>query len=444
MIVLDATVMNVALPRIQSELHFSATGLSWVMTAYTLVYGGLLLLGGRAGDLMGRRKLLIAGVALFTLASLAGGLAESASWLIAARVVQALGAVLAGPSTLALLTTTFHEPKARIRALAWFSGISSAGFAIGLVLGGLLTEWFGWRSVMFINVPFGIAVMVLTVLYLGEPQRHPARLDVPGAITATGGIASLVYGFTNAATHGWGTGGTLLWLGVGAALLLVFLGIETRAASPLLPLRLFGERNRAAAYAGMFLGPMAGMSMFFFMTQYLQEVHGMNALTTGFAFLPIAALVFTGSRLIPRLLARFGPKPLALIGTVCNIAGLALLTQLGTGTAYFPLVFFAFVLSGFGMGLGFSPLSVIIMGSVAPSDAGAAGGALQTMQQTGASLGIAILVTVFGNAVRSAHGSAHQVMVHGITTAFTVSACIATLSFLVSLTFRKQQPAVAG
>ncbi|MEV6561353.1 MFS transporter [Nocardia sp. NPDC051756] len=436
MIILDITVMNVALPRIRTDLEFSATGLSWVMNAYTLVFGGLLLLGGRAGDLFGRRNLFIAGTTLFTLASLAGGLAPSATWLLVARVVQGIGAAMAGPSTLALLTTTFSEPKARMRVLALFSGMSSAGFAIGLILGGLLTEWLSWRSVLFINVPFGLVVVLLALRYLPDAVRRPARLDLPGAVTATGGVAALVYGFISAAANGWRNETTDISLAAGVLLLVAFIAIELRTAQPLLPLRLFTDRNRAAAYANMFLGPMAGMSMFFFLTQYLQEVRGLSALATGFAFLPTAVLMFTMIRLIPRLLPRFGPKPVTLVGTALMGSGLALLTQLRTDSGYFPLLFVAMVLMGFGIGLAFSPLNVIIMSSVPPSDAGAAGGALQTLQQTGSALGLAILVTVFGTAARGATGSPQQVLVSGTTTAFAVAVGIAVLTFLVALTFR--------
>ncbi|MFE3079266.1 MFS transporter [Nocardia tengchongensis] len=441
MIVLDITVMNVALPRIQTDLHFSATGLSWVMNSYSLVFGGLLLLGGRAGDLFGRRTLFITGATLFTLASLAGGLAPAAGWLIAARVVQGIGGAMAGPSTLALLTTIFDEPKARMRVLALFSGMSSAGFAIGLIVGGLLTEWLSWRSVLFINVPFGLVVVALAVRYLPAAHRKPAHLDLPGAITATSGVAALVYGFISAASRGWGAAATEISLVAGIALIAAFLIIESRTPQPLLPLRLFADRNRATAYANMFLTPMAGMSMFFFLTQFLQDVLGLSALATGFAFLPTAALMFTMIRLIPRLLPRFGPKPLAMTGAGAMVAGLLLLTRLTADSGYFPLLFAAMLLMGCGIGLAVSPLNVIIMSNVEPDDAGAAGGALQTLQQTGASLGLAALVTVFGTVSRSAGGSAQHALVSGMTTAFAAAAAIAALTFAVALTFRNPRPA---
>ncbi|HET6500987.1 MAG TPA: MFS transporter [Amycolatopsis sp.] len=437
MIVLDATVMNVALPRIRADLQFSATALSWVMNGYTLVFGGLLLLGGRAGDFFGRRRMFIAGVALFTLASLAGGLAESSTWLLVTRVAQGIGAAAAGPSTLALLTTTFTEPRARVRALALFSGMSSAGFAVGLILGGLLTQWLSWRSVMFINVPFGAAATVFAIRHLREPERHPARLDLLGAVTATGGVAAVVYGFIHAASAGWGDAPTLIWLVVGLVLLAVFVIIQIRSAHPMMPLRLFADRNRASAYLNFFLGPMAGMSMFFFLSQYLQEVRGLNALGTGFAFLPMALLIFTISRFIPRLLPRFGPKPVALVGTVLMTAGLVLLTRLEVTSGYFPALFLPMVLMGLGMGLAFSPLNVVIMATVRPEDTGAAGGVLQTMQQIGSTLGLAILVTVFGTVTRQAGGSGAQVLVTGMTAAFVASAIIAGITCLVAFNFRK-------
>ncbi|MFD2421084.1 MFS transporter [Amycolatopsis pigmentata] len=440
MLVLDATVMNVALPRIQSELGFSATGLSWVMNAYTLVFGGLLLLGGRAGDLFGRRRMFVAGITLFTVASLVGGFADSPGWLLTARVVQGIGGAAAGPSTIALLTTTFTEPRARIRALALFSGMSSAGFAVGLIAGGLLTQWLSWRSVMFINVPFGFAAAVLATRFVAEPERRPARLDLPGAMTATGGVAALVYGFIRAASEGWSDGPTLLSLVAGAILLVTFVAIQARSAAPMMPLRLFADRNRASAYLNFFLGPMAAMSTFFFLSQYLQKVHGFDALGTGFAFLPMALLVFTISRLIPRLLPRFGPKPLALAGTTAMVAGLVLLSRLGVASDYFPALFLPMVLMGLGMGLAFAPLNVIIMATVSDHDAGAAGGVLQTMQQTGATLGLAVLVTVFGTATRHATGSPSQMLVAGMTPAFAASAAIAGVAFLVALTFRRVLP----
>jgi EmrB/QacA subfamily drug resistance transporter len=440
MLALDSTVMNVALPRVQADLHFSTTGLSWVINAYTLVFGGLLLLGGRAGDLFGRRRLFIGGLIVFTAASLMGGFASSAGMLLAARIAQGLGAAAAGPNTLALITTTYTDPVRRIKALAIFSGTTVGGFAIGLILGGLLTEWTTWRAVLFINVPVGIIVVALAIRFLVEPERHPGRLDLPGAVTATAGVGTLVYGFIRAASVGWGAASTLVPVCAGVVLLTVFVLIESRTAQPLMPLRLFANRDRAAGYLNFFLGPMAMMSCFFFMTQFLQDVRGFSPLATGFAFLPMAVALFALTRLIPWLLPRFGPKPLAMIGTALLTFGALWETQLTVTSAYFPSVLGPFLCLGIGGGLAFSPLNVVIMATVPASAAGAAGGVLQTMQNVGATLGLAILTTVFGTYSRHAVASgadASHALVSGMTPAFAVAVAIGTLSFLVALTFRR-------
>jgi EmrB/QacA subfamily drug resistance transporter len=444
MLTLDVTVMNVALPRIQADLHFTATNLSWVMNAYTLVFGGLLLLGGRAGDLFGRRRLFIGGVTLFTVASLVGGVASSGGLLLVARIAQGLGAAAAGPNTLALITTTFTEPVRRIRALSIFSGTTVGGFAIGLILGGVLTELTSWRSVLFINVPVGIAVVALAVRYLTEPDRpegdgRRAHLDLPGAVTATATVGTLVYGFIHAASDGWGDPVTLGCVAAGLVLLVVFLLIELRTAQPLMPLRLFAHRDRAAAYLNFFLGPMAMMSCFFFLTQFLQDVRGFSPLTTGVAFLPMAVPLFGMTRLMPRLLPRFGPKPLAVAGTLLMACGLAWLTRLTASSAYVDGVLGPFLLLGLGGGLAFSPLNVVIMGTVPARDAGAAGGVLQTMQNLGATVGLAVLVTVFGVGDRHAVAAgqdARHALVNGMTSAFAVAVGVAAVSFLVAWTFR--------
>ena len=434
MLILDATVMNVALPRIQQSLHFSNVGLAWVLDAYTLAFGGLLLLGGRLGDLFGRRRLFIGGIALFTLASLAGGFATSSAWLLTARALQGVGAAAAGPSAVALLTSTFTEPKARIRALSIFAGMSSAGFALGLLAGGVLTEVASWRWVLFINVPFGLAAVALAPRYLRQPPLHETRLDIGGAITATGGMAALVYGLIHAATQGWGTALTVVPLAAGVVLVSVFLLLQARVEHPLLPLHLFKDRNRAAAYANYCLGPAAGMSMFFVVSQYLQDVLHYSPLRTGFAFLPVSAIIFAFSRLMPRLLPRFGPKPLAVTGTLLMAAGLAGMTQLTATSGYATALLGPMVLLGLGMGLAFNPLTVVIMSTVDPKDAGAAGGTMQTLQQTGASLGVAILVTVSATAVQ--HDPAHS-LVSGVTASMTAGTAIALLTVLVALTFRR-------
>jgi EmrB/QacA subfamily drug resistance transporter len=440
MLMLDVTVMNVALPHIRADLGFSPAGLAWVLNAYTLVFGGLLLLGGRAGDLFGRRRLFLGGVALFTAASLLGALAGSPGWLLFARILQGLGAAAAGPNTLALITSTFTEPRERMRALSLFSGVASAGFAIGLILGGLLTEWFSWRAVLFINLPFGVAVLALAPRFIREPARHPARLDLPGALTATVGTAALVYGFIRAAEAGWSDPPALAALAAGVAALAVFGRTEVRAREPLMPLHLFADRNRAAGYLNFFFGAMAMMAAFFFLTQFLQEVSGYSSLTTGFAFLPLAVTLFTVARLMPRWLSAFGPRPLAITGTVLMVLGMAWLTRLSASSEYVTGLLGPMILLGLGGGLAFTPLNVVIMSTVRPADAGVAGGVLQTMQQVGSTLGLAVLVTVAGSASRATAevgGSPTDVLVDGMTAAFTMSTVFALLTVMVALTFRR-------
>jgi EmrB/QacA subfamily drug resistance transporter len=412
------------------------------MNAYSLAFGGLLLLGGRAGDLFGRRRMFLIGTVVFTVASLAGGFADSSALLLVARVVQGVGAAAAGPSTLALIATTFTEPRERVQALALFSAMASGGFAIGLILGGLLTELMSWRAVLFINVPFGAAIVALAPRFVPEPERRRTHLDLPGAITGTAGVAALVYAFIRAASDGWGDTGTLVTLAAGIALIAAFLTIEKRARQPLMPLRLFANRNRAAAYLNFFIGPMAMMSMFFFLTQFLQEVSHFAALATGFAFLPMAVALFTMTRLIPKLLPRFGPKPLTITGTALMIGGFVWLTQLAPESDYLTSLLGPMLLMGFGAGFAFSPLNIIIMATVPQEDAGAAGGVLQTLQQVGATLGLAILVTIFGRAGRKAAesgASPHQALVSGMTEAFVAATILAAITFGIALTFRRQE-----
>jgi EmrB/QacA subfamily drug resistance transporter len=434
MLMVDATVMNVALPRIQAGLHFSPASLAWVLDAYTLTFGGLLLLGGRLGDLYGRRRLFTGGILVFTIASLVGGFATTAAWLLTARVVQGIGAAAAGPSAVALLNSTFTESRARVRALSLLAGMSSAGFAIGLILGGVLTETASWRWVLFINVPFGLVASFLAPRFLRQPPRHATQLDLGGAITATAGVGSLVYGLIHAASSGWSSGLTIAPIAAGLVLIAGFVVLQTRVSHPLIPLHLFKDRNRAAAYANYLLGPAAGFSSFFFLTQYLQDVLHYSPVRTGFAFLPMSLLIFTISRLIPRFLPRLGPKPITIVGTLLLLAGLLGFTQVGAHTSYAGGLLWPMIVMGTGMGLAFSPLLVVIMSSVRPEDAGAAGGTMQTVQQTGVSLGLAVLVTVAGTAVRNHPDTA---LVSSTTTAMTGAAIIAACTVLVALTFKK-------
>lgn len=438
MFILDSTVMNVALPKIHGALGFSTVGLSWVINAYTLTYGGLLLLGGRMGDLFGRRRLFIIGVAVFTAASCLGGLSTSSTWLIVARVAQGIGAAAAGPSTLALIITTFTEAGARTRALALFSGVVSSGFAAGLVLGGLLTESMTWRAVLFINVPFGIAVVALAGKFLPAPPRRDTRLDLPGAITATVGTSLLVYAFIRAAGSDWHNAITVVTLVGGLVTLGGFVVIEARAREPLMPLGLFTERSSSVGYITLFLGSMTMMGVFFFLTQFLQEVIRFDALTTGFAFLPIAAMLFVASRLVPRLIAKSGPKLIIAVGLLLMIAGLLWLTRVSTSSTYLTSLLSPMLLYGFGAGMAFTPMNIVIMSTAPPKYAGAASGVLQTMQQLGSTLGLAVLATIFGSAAGGAagsDGSAAGQLVSGMRTAFFGATAIAIVTFVIALFF---------
>src|SRR4051812_9635 len=356
MIVLDVSVVIAALPNIESSLHFSPTSLSWVQSAYTLSFGGLLLLGARAGDILGRRRMLVAGIVLFTLASLAGGLAPSAGWLLAARAVQGVGAAIAAPSTLALLTTTFREGQERTRAIAYYSAVAGGGGSVGLVLGGLLTDWLSWRWGLFINVPVGLAVILLAPRFLPETPKRSGHFDLLGAVTSTLGMTSLVYGFVRAASDGWGERFTVASFAAGLLLLAAFVRTERRAAQPITPLHLFADRLRVGAYVARLLVVGGMFSTFFFLTQFLQDVSGFSPLQAGLAFLPMTAVMFAMGRLVPRLVARFGSTAMLLAGLSLAVVGIAWLTRITAATAYFPHVAIPLALVGTGIGIAFAPL----------------------------------------------------------------------------------------
>ena len=441
MIILDATVVNIALPHIQAGLHFSATSLSWVLNGYTLTFGGLLLLGGRAGDILGRRRMFLAGIAVFTLASLAGGLAPNAGVLLAARAVQGVGGALASPAVLALVVSGFAEGRERIKALAVYSAVVTAGGSLGLVLGGLITQWASWRWVLFVNVPIGIAVMLLTPRFVTETPRQPGRFDLPGAVTSTAGVAALVYAFIRAASDGWGNHLALAAFAAAAVLLVAFVLNETRAAQPITPLRLFADRARSGSFAARLLLVAGMFGMFFFLTQFLQDVLGFGPLRAGVAFLPMTLLLFAVSRLAPRLMSRVGGWRLMLAGMIPVIAGMAWLSRVSPATDYWSGVFGPMVLLGAGMGVVFVPLTTASLAGVRPQESGAASSMVNVMQQLGGSVGLAVLVAVFGTATRAslAHPVAgltaqalhRQVLAHGMSTAFTLAALFDVAAFLV-------------
>ncbi len=436
MIVLDMTVVNIALPDIARGLHFSAASLSWVLNAYALTFGGLLLLGGRAGDLLGRRRMFLAGLALFTLASLAGGLATSAPLLLAARAAQGAGGAIASPAVLALIVSSFPGERERTRALGLFTAVVMGGASLGLVLGGVITQWVSWRWVLFINVPIGLAVLLAAPRFLAESQRQPGRFDVAGAVTSTAGMAALVYGFIRAASAGWGDGMAVTSFAVAALLLAGFVVIESRSAHPITPLHLFTDAGRAGSYLARLLLVAGMFGMFFFLTQFEQEVLGFSPLSAGLAFIPMTGALFAVSRLAPSLVPRFGARPLMIAGLVPVIAGMSWLARISTATTYLSGILGPMLLIGSGMGLVFVPLTMASLNRVRPEDSGAASSMVNVMQQVGGALGLAILVSVYGHATRAAArtaGTAHAVIAHGMASAFTTAAVFDVCALLVIL-----------
>ncbi|HMC08867.1 MAG TPA: MFS transporter, partial [Actinomycetota bacterium] len=397
MIVLDISIVITALPKIHHALGFSATGLSWVQNAYTLTFGGLLLLGARAGDILGRRRMFIVGIALFSAASLAVGVAQSVAWLLAARAVQGIGAAIIAPSTLALLSTNFPEGTQRTRAVAYYGAVAGIGASIGLVLGGVLTSWLSWRVGFFINVPIGITMILVTPRYVAETDRRPGRFDLTGALGSTLGMGALVYGIVRSGTAGWGDQLTVAALAAGVVLLGGFVFNEWRARQPIMPLRLFADRERAGSYAAriLFLGAMMGF--WFFITQFLQSVLGYSAFQAGLAFLPMTVVNFAVAVGVPRLTQRLGNGRLLACGLTVTLIGMAWLSRLSADTSYLMGIALPMVLIGVGQGAALSPLTASGIIRVAPEDAGAASGLVNVAHQLGGSLGLGILVTIFAS-----------------------------------------------
>jgi EmrB/QacA subfamily drug resistance transporter len=401
MVVLDSTVVNIALTQIHSSLHFSTAGLSWVINAYTLTFGGLMLLGGRAGDIFGRRRMLVAGLVVFTAASLVGGLSTSAAMLVIVRAVQGVGAAMAAPSTLALIAATFKEGLARNKALAIFAGVSAGAGSLGLILGGVLTSGASWRWVLFINVPIGLTVVILAPRLVTEPPRRAGRLDLPGALLSTVGLASLIYGFIRIGAGGSSVGEIAGIFAAAVVLLGLFIAVEVHSSSPLLPLHLIRDRTRGLIYLVLLCISAAVFGMFFFVSQYAQEGLHYSALTTGLAFLPLTAAIFGLSRIMSRVLTRTGPRPLLLCGTALIAGSLLWLSQTSPSQGYLDGIFGPLLLFGIGAGLSYLPMSATILGGVSGNDYGSASGMYQAMQQIGGALGLAILVSIAGG-----HGQA--------------------------------------
>ncbi|MEU6891063.1 MFS transporter [Streptomyces sp. NPDC046557] len=467
MVVLDITIVNIALPHIQTALGFSTESLSWVVNAYTLTFGGLLLLGGRTGDILGRKRVFIFGVLLFGLASLLGGLAQNEGQLMGARALQGMGGAIASPTALALITTTFREGPARNRAFGVFAAVSAGGGAIGLLAGGVLVEWLDWRWVFFVNVPIALAIAFTAARVIKESERHPGHFDFAGALLCTTGMVALVYGFIRASQEGWRDGLTLGSFGAAVVLLTLFTVNERRSPQPITPLHMFADRNRAGTYGIMLFLACAMFGMFFFLTLFVQNVLGFSPLSAGLAFLPVSVVIAMGAGLASRLLPKFGPKPFMVGGALCTAAGLAWLTQTDVHSTYLGSILGPMLIFGIGMGMQFVSLTLMALSNVPDRESGAASGLLNTTQQVGGSLGLSILVTVFGTASRNeAHTQVpaflatadpgqramflrtgqlpdpwgDQVLASGVSTAFIVAAAFALTAAVIALVVIQVRP----
>ena len=441
MVVLDATIVNIALPSIQRALQFSATDLEWVINAYALTFGGLLLLGGRAGDLFGRRRMFVVGIAVFTLGSLAGGFATSATWLIVARAAQGIGAAIVAPAALSLIADTFSEGPDRNRALGVYGAVAGAGGAAGLLLGGLLTSFATWRWVLFVNVPIGILLATVAPRVLAPSKGRDGRLDLLGALTATGGMVLLVYGLSRAATHGWTDTMTLTALGLASVLLLVFVAIESRSRHALMPFSIFTRRNRDGAYVLSLVIGVAVFGVFFFLTQFVQNVLGFSPLVAGVAFLPLTAAIIITAQIVARLVGRFGPRLFITIGPLSVAAGLFWLSQINDHTTYLGGLLGPMLLIAVGMGNIFVPLTLMAVSGATPAESGLASALLNVGQQIGGSIGIALLGTIAATTTRNqlaivqpTHAVVNHALAAGYGTGFLTAAGIALLGFVIAVT----------
>ena len=406
MILLDNSIIFTALPTIHSAMGYSTTGLAWVQDAYTLVFGGLLLLGARAGDLLGRRRVFVFGLAVFAVASLLVGAAQSGWWLIAARALQGIGAAIVAPSALSLLTASFPEGRERAKAVALYGATAGIGASLGLVIGGALAEWVSWRAGFFLNVPIGAAMIVLAPRFLPETGRSTGRFDLTGAISATFGVGAIVFAIIHSAEAGWASPVTVTALVAGALLVVVLIAGERRATQPIMPLRLFADRQRVGAYLArlLYLGAMIGF--FYFSTQFMQGVLGFTAFQAGIAFFPMTVVNFAVALTIPRLTARFGQALPLAIGVALSLLGMVWLSRVQVHSSYWEAVALPMVLIGAGQGLAFAPLTSAGIAGVPAEDAGAASGLVNTFHQLGMALGLGVLVAASANSGRGLSSAA--------------------------------------
>ncbi|MFG2139528.1 MFS transporter [Streptomyces sp. NPDC048650] len=449
MVVLDATIVNIALPSAQADLGISDANRQWVITAYALAFGGLLLFGGRIADLWGRRRTFVIGLTGFALASALGGAAGDQAMLLGARALQGFFGALLAPAALSLLAVTFTEARERAKAFGIFGAIAGGGGAVGLILGGVLTEYMNWRWTFFVNIPFAVVAATGAVLVIREPSqgRNPSRLDVPGVILATLGLVSLVYGFTRAESDGWLAGPTVGLFVAAVVLLLAFVLVESKVKAPLLPLRVVAERNRGGVYASLGLAIIGMFGLFLFLTYYLQIVKGYTPVATGLAFLPMIVGMITGSTQIgARLMTRVRPRLLMAPGFVAAAAGMLVLTRIDLDTSYPALILPAFLLLGLGMGTAFMPAMSLATHGVQARDAGVASAMVNTSQQVGGAIGTALLNTIAASAT-TAYATSHaagatsrkllamESMVHGYTAAIWWAVGILVLAAVIAFVF---------
>jgi EmrB/QacA subfamily drug resistance transporter len=446
MVVLDLTIVNVALPQIESHLHFSADGLQWVVNAYTLAFGGFLLLGGRAADLLGRRRVFIAGLGLFTAASLAAGLSTSPAMLIAARAAQGLGGALLSPAALSLLTVTFEHGRERNIAIGVWGALAGVGGTLGIVAGGVLVDALGWASVFFINVPIGIAVIAATLRVVPESRAEvdgPRSFDIPGALLATSGMLAVVFGVVRTQPMGWGSIEVIACFAAGVALLGAFVAVEARAATPLVPLQLFRGRALRLGSVSLALNGAAFLAMFFLTAIYLQQVRGESALTTGVQLLPMGVAAVLAAVVGSQLVTRIGTRPVQVAGTLFSVAGLVLLAHVGTASSYAADLMPGFILFGIGViGVGV-PGQIAAVAEVPTRHAGAASGVINAGYQIGGALGLAVITSLSNSRVMHLlHGgtSPHDALTRGFDRGLMIAAVIAALNAVVAFASPQVRP----
>jgi EmrB/QacA subfamily drug resistance transporter len=444
MVVLDATIVNVALPSIQRGLHFSATDLQWVINSYTLMFGGFLLLGGRAADFFGRRRLFLAGVVVFSGASLINGLASSSEMLIVGRGLQGLGGAMVSPAALSIITTTFAEGPDRNKALGVWSAIAAGGAAVGLLLGGVLTDLLSWEWCFFVNVPVGVFAVLAALRYVPNTlaEHRPKSIDIAGAVAVTSGLIVLVYAIVKAQTWGFGSGKTIGLAAVAVALLASFVAIEARSKAPLVRLGIFRKRTLSGANTVMTLVAAGMFSMFFFVTLYVQEILGYSPLKAGLAFLPVTAGIMMGAGIAQQGIKKVGPRIQSVVGISIAAAGFFYLTGMPAHGSYVNDVLPALIPISLGMGMTFVPITLMATTGVHGDDQGLASGLLNTSQQVGGALGLAVLSTVAFNHAAAHGGDRAAALVSGYTTAFTVGGfLLAAGAALILLLIRRDDVA---